>query len=307
MSDAVGFVGLGTMGDPMARNLIRGGVRLVAWNRTPSKSAPVAAAGAVVVDRVAEVFEKCRIVLLMLAGERAIDEVLGRGGAGFDVDVAGHIVVHMGTTSPAYSRRLDSGIRAMGGEYVEAPVSGSRTPAEAKQLVAMVAGEPRAVDTVHPLLDLMCRDVIHCGPVPGALLMKLSVNVFLIALVVGLAEALHFAERHGLDLATFSAVLNAGPMASDVSRGKLPKLMGRDFSAQAAIGNVLENTRLITEAARTAGIASPLLDICHALYGESVALGLASVDMAAVLRAIEYRSDQECQSTSMKPSQTRID
>jgi 3-hydroxyisobutyrate dehydrogenase len=131
----------------------------------------------------------------------------------------------------------------------------------------------------------MCRETMICGPVPNAILMKLSVNLFLISLVTGLAEAVHFADRHGLNLNQFVAVLNAGPMASDVSRVKAPKLVGRDFAVQATISNVLENNRLIAEAAREAGVASPLLDVCHALYGETRALGFGDADMAAVLKA----------------------
>jgi 3-hydroxyisobutyrate dehydrogenase len=130
-----------------------------------------------------------------------------------------------------------------------------------------------------------------CGPVPSALLMKLSVNVFLISLVTGLAEAVHFADRHGLNLNQLVAVLNAGPMASDVSRAKAPKLIGRDFAVEATISNVLENNRLTAAAAREAGVASPLLDVCHALYGETRALGYGNADMAAVLKAIEARSN----------------
>ena len=81
-------------------------------------------------------------------------------------------------------------------------------------------------------------------------------------------------------------------MASDVSRVKAPKLVGRDFAVQAAISNVLENNRLIAEVAREDGIASPLLDVCHALYGEALALGFGGADMVAVLEAIEARSER---------------
>jgi 3-hydroxyisobutyrate dehydrogenase len=139
----------------------------------------------------------------------------------------------------------------------------------------------------------MCRETMICGPVPNALLMKLSVNLFLISLVAGLAEAVHFADRHGLNLNQFVAILNAGPMASEVSREKAPKLVGRDFAVQATVSNVLENNRLIAEAAREAGVASPLLDVCHALYGETRALGFGDADMVAVLKAIEARSDRK--------------
>ena len=139
----------------------------------------------------------------------------------------------------------------------------------------------------------MCRDAIHCGSVPNALYMKLAVNLFMTAMVTGLAEAAHFAQRHGLDLAKLVAVLDAGPMASDVSRVKGAKLVAHDFAVQAAIANVLENVRLIAGAAREAGIASPLLDVCLALYGETSALGLGDADMIAVIRAIEQRTAAE--------------
>jgi 3-hydroxyisobutyrate dehydrogenase len=170
-------------------------------------------------------------------------------------------------------------------------VSGSRTPAEAGELVAMLAGEREVLEEVRPLLEPMCAETIICGPVPTALLMKLSVNLFLNTMVACLAEAFHFADRHGLDLQQFLAVLDAGPMASSVSRVKAPKLVARDFAVQASSSNVLENTRLIAEAARQADLASPLLDVCHALYAETVALGHGQSDMAAVVRAIEARTE----------------
>jgi 3-hydroxyisobutyrate dehydrogenase len=93
-----------------------------------------------------------------------------------------------------------------------------------------------------------------------------------------------------LDLAQLVAVLDAGPMAIDVSRVKAAKLVAHDFAVQAAISNVLENNRLIAEAAREAGIASPLLDVCHDLYGETQAMSLGGADMVAVIRAIEKRT-----------------
>jgi 3-hydroxyisobutyrate dehydrogenase len=292
--EPIGFIGLGAMGEAMALNLVKGGRRLVIWNRTPAKAKFLLAAGADLAPGPAEVFARSQTIFLMLADGVAIDAVLGRGAPGFQDAVSGRTLIHMGTTSPTYSRRLETDIRLAGGRYVEAPVSGSRKPAEAGQLVAMLAGDPDAIAAVRPLLAPMCRETMVCGPVPNALRMKLSVNLFLISLVTGLAEAVHFAEGNGLDLNQLMDVLNAGPMASDVSRVKAPKLVGRDFSVQAAISNVLDNNRLIAEEAREAGIASPLLDVCHALYGEAFALGLGEADMVAVLKAIEERTKRQC-------------
>jgi len=204
----------------------------------------------------------------------------------------------LGTTAPAHSRGLERDVRAAGGQYVEAPVSGSRKPAEAGRLIAMIAGDPQVVSAVSPVLGPMCRQVVQCGIVPNGLLMKLAVNIFLITMVTGLAEAAHFAERQGLDLEQFSAVLTGGPMASEVSRTKLIKLASREFSVQAAIANVRENNRLISQAARAAHVSSPVMDACSALYEEAAALGLDDADMAAVLRAFEARSREITASSS---------
>ncbi|MEU4090207.1 NAD(P)-dependent oxidoreductase [Streptomyces aureus] len=287
----VGFIGLGVMGQPMALRLVRS-TPLVVWNRTAARAEPLLAAGAEAAADPDEVFAKTDVVILMLADDRAIDSTLGRGTPYFAARVAGRIVVHMGTTSPDYSRDLETEVRAAGGQYVEAPVSGSRVPAENGQLVAMLAGEDSAVRLVRPLLAPLCRETFVCGPAPNALLMKLSVNLFLITLVTGLSEAYHFADRNGLDRRQFLDVLDAGPMASAVSRMKAPKLHARDFDVQAAAHDVLKNNRLIAEAARTTGVASPLLDVCHTLFEETVTLGHGGEDMVAVLRAIEARSAQ---------------
>lgn len=286
-----GFIGLGVMGRPMALNLARAGVRLTVWNRTPARCEPLREAGAEIAADPAEVFARAETVILMLADEPAMDDVLARGTPEFAARVAGRTVVHMGTTSAEYSAALGADVRAAGGRYAEAPVSGSRVPAEQGELVALLAGDDDVVEAVRPLLAPMCRETFGCGAVPGALLMKFSVNLFLITLVTGLAEAFHFADRSGLDQGLLRDVLDAGPMASAVSRVKGTKLLSRDFTVQAGAADVLKNNRLIAEAARKSGAASPLLDVCHELYGETVARGFGGEDMAAVVRALEGRAE----------------
>jgi 3-hydroxyisobutyrate dehydrogenase len=154
----------------------------------------------------------------------------------------------------------------------------------------MLAGDDDVVHRVRPVLSPMCREALLCGPVPNALLMKLAVNIFLITTVTGLAESYHFAQRQGLDLQVFRHVIDGGQMASGISRVKTAKLLTRDFTAQAAIADVLKNNQLTTQAARRAGIASPVLDVCHALFEETVALGWGPFDMITVLAALEART-----------------
>ena len=285
----VGFIGLGIMGRPMAANLHRAGVPLSVWNRSPEPTSDLAVMGAVVRSSPAALFDASDVVLLMLAHASAVDEVLQRGSDVFTRMVRGRTVVHLGTTSPGFSAGLGRDVEAAGGDYVEAPVSGSRIPAERGELVALAAGRPTVLDRVEPVLAPMCHEVLRCGSVPAGTGTKLAVNLYLCTMVAGLAEAYHLADRLDLDLDVFRQALDSGPMASAVSAVKLAKLVARDFEAQAAVRDVHTNTRLIAEAARAVGAASPVLDATRELFRASEAAGRGALDMAAVVTALEGR------------------
>lgn len=282
----IGFVGLGVMGQPMARNLLDAGAPLTVWNRSPKRAADLVLHGAVVAIDVAQVFAASRIVIVMLADDRAVDAVLGREDPSFPHLVAGRTLVNMGTVPPAYSARLAADVTRHGGHYVEAPVSGSRGPAEDGSLVAMLAGDPTIIALLEPILAPMCSRQVPCGQVPRALLTKLAVNLHLITLVTGLVEALHFAERQGLDLEVVADVLAAGPMSSPVARAKTDKVLQGDLTPQAQARDVLYNCQVIVQAARDAGLSAPLLDVCESLYKQTDQLGHGLDDMVAVRQAL---------------------
>ena len=284
----LGFIGLGVMGLPMARRLAAAGHSLHAWSRSGTQALE-GTPGVRHAASAAEVFAQADIVLLMLANAAASDAVLARGRPEFVGLVRGRTLVQMGTTAPEYSAALAADVHAAGGRYVEAPVSGSRVPADNGQLVCMLAGEPEDVARARELLAPLYKDCFACGTPPAALRMKLSVNLYLITLVAGLAEAVNFAQRQGVDLGLLNAVLDAGPMASAVSRIKLDKLVRRDFSVQAAISDVLMNARLVADAAAGAGAPTPLLDDSLELFAAAQSLGLGREDMAAVIQALEAR------------------
>jgi 3-hydroxyisobutyrate dehydrogenase len=287
----IGFVGLGVMGQPMALNLQRAGQPLVVWSRTAANCEPLRNAGAEVAASAADVFARADVVILMLFDESAIDAVLPRDRRALASLVRGRTIVNMSSVAPDYSRRLAESVASAGGRFVEAPVSGSRIPAEKGQLVAMLAGAIDVCDAVRPVLAPMCRDAIYCGVFGNGMLMKLAINIFMLTTAVGLAEAFHFAERQGLPLDRFQEIANASQMASNLSQIKLAKLMAGDFAKQGAVVDGVNNTRLITDAARDANVSAALISECQRLYNEAFALGHGSQDMIAVIRAIETRSN----------------
>ena len=279
-----GFIGLGTMGAPFATRLLDAGVALTVWNRTPERCAPLVARGAVRASDVAEVFATCATVMLMLLDEAAVDAVLARGTPAFDERVCGTTLVMLGTTSAGYSAQLANDVRRCRGTYVEAPVSGSRVQAEDGALVGLLAGEAASLDRVVPLLAPSCRTLVRCGEVPAALRTKLAVNHYLIVLVTALAEAFAAADAAGVDPRVLRSVLDAGPMASAVSRIKLDKLVSGDFTAQAAIRDVATIADLAAGQARDAGVEAPLIDVAARLFRRAHARGLGAFDMVAVLQ-----------------------
>ena len=289
--EAVGFVGTGVMGTPMATRLLQAGTPLTVWNRTAARTEPLAALGARVAGTVREVFERSEVVLLMLVDEAVTDSVLGRGTESFADLVRGRLVVQAGTTTTAHSVGLGQDVTRCGGRYVEAPVSGSRGPAEAGTLVGMLAGAPQDVAVVRRVMEPLCAEIVDCGPVPAALSTKLAANLFLLTLVAGLAEAFHLGERSGVDPRLLEQVLAAGPSSSTVSRTKADKMVRSDWSVQAALPDVLKNCRLVAGAAQAHGVPVPVLDAGHRWYAEAVATAGPDADMAAVLTAMRHAVD----------------
>lgn len=273
------------MGAPIAANLLRAGTNLVVFNRTLEKTAPLAALGARVAPTVDALFDSCEAVILMLANDEAVDEVLGRGQADFQRRVQDCLLINMGTHSQSFSKALGEDVRRAGGQFVEAPVSGSRGPAETGELVAMLAGAPGDVETARDLLRPACCEIIETGLVPSALAMKLTINLYLIASVAALAETAHLASRLGLDLGRLRRIIAAGPLNSSVALAKLDKMTDRDFSAQASIDDVCKNAALVVEAAR--GLETPLLRESQRLFDTVREAGHGAMDMAAVLTAYE--------------------
>lgn len=282
----LGFLGLGVMGSPMARNLAKK-YPLMAWNRSPAKYATLKQASAVSFGETpAKVVENSDIIFVMLFNAAAIQSIL-------DVDfkraLPGKILVNTSSVSVEFSKFFDKEIREAGGQFLEMPVSGSKVPAEEGQLVGMMAGDRDLAETIKPFVEPLTRSAVYCGPIGSGLKAKYAINTLLITLTVGLAEAMNLAKAQGLDLAAFGQVVEACPMASAYSHIKVGKMLAQDWSPQAALKDCYNSTQLIQSAAVSANIQSPLMDVCGKLYAQAMEAGLGEEDMIAIAKQIGDR------------------
>ncbi|TPX02450.1 NAD(P)-dependent oxidoreductase, partial [Schumannella luteola] len=268
----IGFAGIGIMGAPMAARLLDAEESLTVWSRRAESCGELVARGAVLAADPEALFAACDTVILMLRDEAATDAVLGRGTDAFAERVAGHRLIVTGTHSPAYSASLAEEVAAAGGAYVEAPVSGSRVPAERGELVVMLAGDdPTALDAAERLLAPLGRAIVRCGRTPDALRTKIAVNHYMMAMVAALAESLTAARLAGVDLGAVLEVLQASPMDSPIGRVKAAKLVAGDETAQAAISDVVKNCGLVLDQVRAADATTPIIDLVASLYEATAA------------------------------------
>ena len=288
-SSRLGFAGIGTMGLPMARRLVAAGHPLTVWNRSPQPLSEAQAFGANSASSFVALVEQADVIFCAFANGSVLDAVLRRHGNTLGIDIADKTFIQLGTTSIEHSEQLARAIAQTGGHYIEAPVSGSRGPAKEGRLVAMLGAATESDFLLaEGLLPAFAETMFRCGAPPAAMKTKLSVNCFLITMVLGLAEAWNLAETLGVDHAVFRAILDAGPMSSAVSRGKLAKLAAQEWTAQASIGDVLMNAELVTEAAQMSGLSADLALECRAWLDRAVQAGLAREDMIAVTRAAHF-------------------
>jgi 3-hydroxyisobutyrate dehydrogenase-like beta-hydroxyacid dehydrogenase len=258
----VGFIGLGIMGQPMAQNVAKGDFQLTVFNRSSEKATPLADAGASVAPTPKAVAEASDVILLMLAGPEAIDAVL-EGPEGLMAGMkAGQTLVNMSTVSPVYSKQLADKLTAASAVAIDAPVSGSRKPAEEGALVILAGGPKDKITELEPLFMCMGKKVVYCGEAGQGSSMKMSVNLLLGIMAAGISEAVNLGQKCGLDTAT---MLPLKHMTKDIR-----------FALQTADEN---------------GAMAPIGHTVFQLYRQSMEQGLADQDFAAVKKVFERISD----------------
>ena len=282
----IGFIGLGIMGTPMAKNLINAGFGLVVWNRTPDKCAALTDLGAELALSPREVVTSSDITIAMLADPVAAEAVC-QGPDGVVAGMGpGKGYVDMSTVSPETSIAIAARIRATGGSYIEAPVSGSKKPAEDGTLVILAAGDRELFDKAHPALKTMGGKILFLGEVGQGARMKLVVNMVMGGMMTMLCEGLTLGTKAGLAPADILDVLDAGAMANSMFKLKGPQIVEGVFPTAFPLKHMQKDLRLVLELGNRLGQALHTTASANELFKTALGMGLGESDFAAVKRAI---------------------
>ena len=281
----IGFIGLGSMGLPMARHLCQAGHTLTVYNRTRARADQLKHSNPVVADSPAAAGRDADVLVTMVADDAALEDViLGPQGA-LAALPRGAIHVSMSTISPALSRRLAERHRAAGQAYVAAPVFGRPDAAEAKKLWIVAAGPPDALERCRPVLDAMGQGVIVAGDdPPRANVIKLAGNFMLAAAIEAMGEAFALARKHGVAPAELLDVVNR------LFRSPIYENYGKLIAEQRyepagfKLKYGLKDIRLALQAAEEATAPMPLASLMRDRYLSAVARGWADIDWAGLAR-----------------------
>jgi 3-hydroxyisobutyrate dehydrogenase-like beta-hydroxyacid dehydrogenase len=280
----VGFIGLGSMGSPMAENLLAGGFKLRVWNRTAAKAAPLTAHGATQVAKAGDAVVAGGIVITMLADDAAVKSVVtGEGGIAARLG-AGGIHVSMSTIAPATTERLARIHADKGSVYVAAPVFGRPENAQARQLVICTSGPGAAKERIRPLLDVMGRAVFDFGEAVGAAnVAKLCGNFLIASAIEAMGEAFTMAEKNGVDRTAVATMLTKTLFAAPVYQRYGEMIAAkRHLPAGFTLPLGLKDVELVLKTAGTARVPMPLAGMLRERIIGGLARGREEMDWSAL-------------------------
>ena len=283
----IGFVGLGIMGSAMAANLVQGGFRVTVWNRSPDRCRPLVAAGAGTADSPRAVAEVSEILFAMMATPAAVEAVRD-GNDGIIAGLRpGTGYVDMSTVDAETSIESARLTHAAGALFLEAPVAGSRKPAEDATLTIMAAGDRELYDLSLAALEKMGRKLLFLGETGNAARMKLANNLVMGGMLTALCEGMALASASGLDTAQFLEVLDSGAVSNPMFRLKGPQIAANgEFPAAFPLRHMQKDLRLALRLGEDVGQPLFATATVNELYKAALAEGLGDADFAAVSRVI---------------------
>jgi 2-hydroxy-3-oxopropionate reductase len=286
MSIRVGFIGLGTMGVPMARNLLQRGFALTVWARRPDAMASVVAVGAAAAESAAQVAAASDVTITMVTDTRAVENViLGEHGVAAGAS-RGSIVIDHSTIDPRATTRIASDLQQRGIDMLDAPVSGGGAAAAAGTLAIMVGGPTAALDRARPLLSAYGKTIVHIGPNGSGQIAKACNQICTIVNQLAAAEAMLLAERFGADPRAVKDVLMAGFGASRMLDLQAPKMIARDFTGKIESRLHHKDIHIVLDLARAIGIELPASAAAADVLDRLQERGGAHRDSAAVYEVL---------------------
>ena len=282
---AVAVIGAGIMGSAMARNLVAAGLATRVWDRAASATGPLAEAGAVVAASARDAVRDAGVVITMLATADAVESVIFDGGAA-GAFAGGCVWAQMGTIGVEATLRIRDWLAAQrpGVMFVDAPVSGSKGPAEQGQLLILASGPAAAADAARPVFDVIGRKTVWLGEAGRGSQVKLVVNAYLSILIEGVAETMELADRLGIGHQQLAEVIEGGPLDAPLAGAKLHKMDRQDYAAEFPLEWALKDVDLVISAAGDP--APPLLAALSGQWHAAVAAGYGRQDISAARQAL---------------------
>lgn len=277
----VAVLGTGTMGSPIARNIAKAGFSVIAWNRTREKAEPLANTGVAIADAAADAVRDADAIVTMLTDGDAVLKAMEAASAGLQ---PGAIWAQMSTVGakaiPSLVRFADHNQLV----FIDAPVQGSRQPAEQGQLVVIAAGPSQARRVIEPVFNALGKRTVWVDEDPAsgaASRLKLALNHYAFALTHAIAESLAMAEKLNADPRFVIEVVSGGPMDNGYFQLKGASILKGDFAPSFTIRNAVKDARLIAEAAGDAGLQADIAEASLRRFERALASGHGEKDMAA--------------------------
>jgi 3-hydroxyisobutyrate dehydrogenase len=287
MSERIGFVGLGIMGRGMAHNLLRAGFPLRVWNRTAERMAPLVEAGAAPGAGPADVAAHCNITLVCVSDTSDVEAVvLGEGGI-IEGAKPGSLVVDHGTISPEATRNIAARLNEKGIHMLDAPISGGSEGAARGTLSIMVGGDADQYERARPVFEAMGRTITHVGGTAAGQAVKLVNQILVVVNMLGVSEALLFAQAGGLDLEKTLDAVSGGAAGSWMLSNRGPQVAMRDWRPGFTVDLQQKDLRLVLEAADQMGTPLPGTALVFQLYRTLQKQGLGGEGNHALAKALE--------------------
>ncbi|SKA11395.1 3-hydroxyisobutyrate dehydrogenase [Marinactinospora thermotolerans DSM 45154] len=278
----VAVLGTGVMGAPMARNIAAAGLAVHVWNRTRAKAESLAEAGITVAEDPAAAVRTADIVLTMLTDGPAVEEVM----RGIGVSLEGKVWAQTTTVGPEAATRLADLAAERGMAFVDAPVVGTRGPAEAGGLKVLAACDADVRDRLVAVFDAIGSETVWLDGGPGAASrLKLVVNNWVLALNTATGETLALARALGVEAQYFLGTVAGGPLDAGYLRAKAEAILEEDFTPDFSVANAAKDARLILDAAEREGIRLDVAEATARRFERAVREGHGGRDMAAAYLA----------------------